>query len=116
MPDLSLKIRKLRLLRELTQEYIAENLGVNVRTYRGIETGKISPTIKQSAIIAQVLQCTFEELIHFNPDTCQFEATNPQDIQDFANELISTVLSDGGISVTEKIRFVNILYSLTYRK
>lgn len=73
MTDIALKIRKLRLIRELTQEYLAAQIGISVRTYRAIETGRSSPNLQQLESIAMALQCSLLQFLYFNPDKLQFE-------------------------------------------
>ncbi len=115
MFNISSKIRKIRLLREYTQDYLAECLGISVRTYRGIETGKISPTLDQVVLIAQVLKCTVVDLLHFNLETCQFDVGNAQHVRHFSNQLMSAVLYDREIPTPAKVRFQVILQNLIYR-
>lgn len=68
MPDIAQKIRKLRLLHEYTQEYVAEYTGISIRTYRNIETGRSSPTLQQLEGIAGALNCSLVQLLQFNAE------------------------------------------------
>jgi len=49
------KLKTLRLNKNLTQEYIAEELGVTQKTYSNFENNKTQPTFPQIEKIAQLL-------------------------------------------------------------
>lgn len=112
MPQNALKIRKLRLLREYTQEYMAGKLGISVRTYRSIETGKVSPTLIQMQTIADTLQCSLTDLLLFNPETIQFDALSSEAKKKLFEQLSTAILVEPDIPVTTKIRLQGILSNL----
>jgi len=60
---LGLKIKKLRIKREITQEDLAFKIGVD-RSYMGfIERGERNPTLKRLMKIAQALKVSLSELV-----------------------------------------------------
>ncbi|MCC6283423.1 MAG: helix-turn-helix transcriptional regulator [Saprospiraceae bacterium] len=115
MPDTALKIRKLRLLREITQEHLAEHLGICIRTYRNIETGKLSPTLRQMQLIAEALNCTLMDLLHFNPETFQFETEKSALTNTFFESLSAAILYDQDIPVPAKIRLQKAIADLLHQ-
>ncbi len=59
------RLRKLRKLKGLSQEKMAEQAGVNAKYYSEIERGKRNVTIKVLEKIATNLGVTFEDLFRF---------------------------------------------------
>ena len=57
-----LKIRKLRELRNYTQEYMAERLKIGQNTYSRYERGEIEPKVSHLRTIAEVLDVPIEEI------------------------------------------------------
>jgi DNA-binding XRE family transcriptional regulator len=61
----SLTLKQARLMREKTQEEMAEQLGVHVQTYRKIEENPDDTTIAQAKTISSFLNFRYDE-IFFN--------------------------------------------------
>ena len=62
-------IRKCRFLQdELTQQQLAERVGVTRQTIVAIENGKYSPTLELAFRIARVFDKPLEEIFSFVPD------------------------------------------------
>lgn len=61
-----LKIRNIRELRNLTQEYIASQLNISLRSYSKIESGETQLTIKRLNEISKILEITPLELLSFD--------------------------------------------------
>lgn len=59
----SIKLKELRLARNLTQEQMAELIEISPRTYRGYETGKTKPRIATIKKIVIALEITADELL-----------------------------------------------------
>ena len=59
------KIFSLRTRLNLTQKQVADAVGVTVQTVSNWETGTYNPklTLKQTAALCRVLQCSLDELI-----------------------------------------------------
>lgn len=62
-----LKIRKLRELRNYTQEYMAERLKIGQNTYSRYERGEIEPKVSHLRTIAEVLDVPIEEILRPDP-------------------------------------------------
>ena len=63
------KIRKLRELRNYTQEYMATQLGLSQKAYCNIETNQTKISLDRFAQIAQILAVDAEKLFSFDEDT-----------------------------------------------
>lgn len=57
-------IKSLRLQRRKTQECIAEEIGINIKTYRAIETGMRGGSVDTLCLIAEYFGCTLDYLIY----------------------------------------------------
>lgn len=57
-------IKALRLQRSKTQECIAEEIGINIKTYRAIETGMRGGSVDTLCLIAEYFGCTLDYLIY----------------------------------------------------
>jgi transcriptional regulator with XRE-family HTH domain len=55
MKDIHLKIRNLRLSKNYTQDFLAECIGVSLRTYQNIESGKSPITLSRIEKISEIL-------------------------------------------------------------
>ena len=64
--EIGLKIKKIRELRNLTQEYMAQELNISQSTYSRFEKDGDDLTISQLHKISQVLEIKVEDLINFN--------------------------------------------------
>jgi transcriptional regulator with XRE-family HTH domain len=62
------RIRKLRELRDLTQEYLAEELGMSVSGYSRIERDEVRLSSDKLLKIAAILGVSAEMIISFNED------------------------------------------------
>ena len=61
--DIGNRIRRERLLRNLKQEQVAEELGMSAGNYGKIERGDISITITQLERLAEIFNITLAELV-----------------------------------------------------
>jgi transcriptional regulator with XRE-family HTH domain len=59
------KIKKLRELRNLTQEHVAHKLGITQGSYSKIELGKVDVPMSKLEEIAHVLNIPLDEMIGF---------------------------------------------------
>ncbi|SFC97190.1 helix-turn-helix transcriptional regulator [Flavobacterium phragmitis] len=62
------KIRNIRELKNYTQEYMAERLGVTQAGYSKIEKGKTSLSYEKLVDIGKILDVTVEDIISFEYD------------------------------------------------
>ena len=59
------KIRSLRTLKELSQENVAEMLGISVTAYSKIERGETDVQLSRLNQIAQAFEVSIEEILNF---------------------------------------------------
>lgn len=57
-------IKKLRTQKGKTQECIAEEMGINIKTYRAIENGSRGGSVDTLCVIAQYFDVTIDYLIY----------------------------------------------------
>jgi putative transcriptional regulator len=63
------EIRKLRFEHnEMTQQELADRIGVTRQTVNAIEQGKYSPSLEAAFRIAQVFGYPLERVFHYHPD------------------------------------------------
>ncbi len=60
MQTLALKIRHLRESNRFTQEHLADQLAVSVKTYQRIESGKVGITLQQAQMLAHIFHVSVE--------------------------------------------------------
>ena len=60
------KIKKVRELRNFTQEYVAQELGITQESYSRIESNKASLTIQRLDKISDILQVNVFDLLSFD--------------------------------------------------
>ena len=56
-------VRRLRVARKLTQEALAELIGVNPRTVQKIEAGRLNILVTTLARIQRALRCSWDDLM-----------------------------------------------------
>lgn len=62
------RIKELRARRHLTQQQLAEKVGVRRETIVFLEMGKYNPSLKLAWQIAQLFQCPIEEVFLFDEE------------------------------------------------
>lgn len=95
--EIGKKIRKIRELRDLTQEYLAGQLGICVSAYRKIESDETDAKWSRIVRIADLLNVTPVELIAFDSDN-PFSSTQEQ----IDGLLVETVVEAIGVSNKER--------------
>ena len=65
--DLKLKnnLKKVRVEKEMSQQKLADLIGVSRNTISSIDTGQFNPTAKLALILCVALDKKFEELFYF---------------------------------------------------
>lgn len=58
-------LKQLRTEKNLTQEQLAQMVGVSRNTISSIETGQFNPTAKLALVLCIALDVKFEELFYF---------------------------------------------------
>ena len=64
--EVGTKIRKIRELKNFSQDYMAQQLKISQATYSRFEKEEADPTINQLDQIARILDVKLEELLSFN--------------------------------------------------
>ena len=65
------KIRSLRTLKELSQENVAEMLGISITAYSKIERGETDVQLSRLNQIAEVFKVSIEEILNFGDKIAQ---------------------------------------------
>ena len=86
MDNTGRKIRKLRELRNFTQKYMAERLGITQSNYARIENNKINLTESRLKKIAEILG-TDKESIHGFDESYMFGVHNNKEKKSFGMQL-----------------------------
>lgn len=64
--EIGKKLKHIRELKDYSQEYIAEQLGVSIRAYSKLETGETQLTIGKLYDISDILGVSVQEILGFN--------------------------------------------------
>ena len=65
MPDFECRVKKYRLLKDLTQEQLAAQVGVRRETIMRLEKAQYNPSLKLAIDIARVVEAPIEEIFVF---------------------------------------------------
>ena len=65
MPDFECRLKKYRLLKDLTQEQLAAQVGVRRETIMRLEKAQYNPSLKLAIDIARVVEAPIEEICVF---------------------------------------------------
>ena len=65
MPDFECRLKKYRLLKDLTQEQLAAQVGVRRETIMRLEKALYNPSLKLAIDIARVVEAPIEEIFVF---------------------------------------------------
>jgi len=65
MADLHTRLRRYRVLAEMTQEELADRVGVRRETIVRLEAGRYNPSLKLAYDIAQVFSVAIEQIFWF---------------------------------------------------
>lgn len=66
MAEFICNLKKYRLLKDLTQEQLAEKVGVRRETIMRLEAGKYNPSLKLAIDISRVVETPIEKLFIFD--------------------------------------------------
>lgn len=58
-------LKEMRKEKKLSQQQLAEMVGVSRNTISSIETGQFNPTAKLALVLCIALECKFEDLFYF---------------------------------------------------
>lgn len=65
MPDFECRLKKYRLLKDLTQEQLAAQVGVRRETIMRLEKAQYNPSLKLAIDITRVVEAPIEEIFVF---------------------------------------------------
>ena len=65
MPDFECRLKKYRLLKDLTQEQLAAQVGVRRETIMRLEKAQYNPSLKLAIDISRVVEAPIEERFVF---------------------------------------------------
>lgn len=65
MGEFVCNLKKYRLLQDLTQEQLAEKVGVRRETIMRLEAGRYNPSLKLAVDISRAVNATIDELFIF---------------------------------------------------
>ena len=65
MPDFECRLKKYRLLKDLTQEQLAAQVGVRRETIMRLEKAQYNPSLKLAIDISRVVEAPIEEKFVF---------------------------------------------------
>ena len=65
MPDFECRLKKYRLLKDLTQEQLAAQVGVRRETIMRLEKAPNNPSLKLAIDLARVVEAPIEEIFVF---------------------------------------------------
>ena len=65
MPDFECRLKKYRLLKDLTQEQLAAQVGLRRETIMRLEKAQYNPSLKLAIDIARVVEAPIEEIFVF---------------------------------------------------
>ena len=101
------KIRLVRILKGLSQEFTADKLGVTQSAYSKIESGNIKVSFDKLQIIAEVFQCSTSYLINYGESDAIIDRINALEAQ--IKTLQTIVSQQQQIIATLQLKNVNIL-------
>ena len=61
------KLKVLRAIKEVTQEQLADDLGVTRQTIHAVESGKYNPSLELAFKLATYFETTIEEIFQYKP-------------------------------------------------
>lgn len=65
MPDFECRLKKYRLLKDLTQEQLAAQVGVRRETIMRLEKAQYNPSLKLAIDISRVVEAPIKEIFVF---------------------------------------------------
>ena len=66
MPDFECRLKKFRLLKDLTQEQLAEKVGVRRETIMRLEKAQYNPSLKLAIDISRIVEAPIEDIFIFD--------------------------------------------------
>lgn len=90
--DIAYRIRRARLKKGYSQDYMACQLELTTKTYRNIESGKSKIDVSRLINIASILEIDIVELLNVSTnrqaENCQNNRDNAQNSYDSSNQIL----------------------------
>lgn len=90
-------LRKIRTLKDFSQEYVAEHIGVSTSSYARYESGKAGINIDHVIKLARLYRMSIDEIVHFGDPSFK---NRPRDHL-YAKKIKITVELDGADETLE---------------
>lgn len=115
MKTIEEKIRSVREIKNFTQEYMAEKLGITQAGYSKIESGGTKLSYSKLADISKILEVEVEELLAFDSQK-YFNSFN--NVKGSNNGSVTIKVEDGDIKALyeDKIRLLEKLLDITEKE
>lgn len=106
--DIGMRIRMIRKARKMTQEQLAESVGVGVTHISHIETGNSIPSLKVMIDIINTLQCSADELLCIEIHSARplFSSWISELLSDCSNQEMK-LIKDTVLAMKESLRCLN---------
>ena len=75
MEKVNRNIRKIRLIKNLKQEHVAERLGISLKTYQKMENGEAPVSVERLNTIADVFEMQASDILNMPDDNQSFFIT-----------------------------------------
>lgn len=107
--DIGMRIRTIRLDRKMTQEQLAESVGVGVTHISHIETGNSIPSLQVMVDIINTLECSADELLCIEIDKARpvFSSWLSELVADCSNTEVK-LITDTVVSLKNSLRRLKI--------
>lgn len=102
--DIGSNLKTIREIKNLTQEYIATELGLSIRAYSKIETGESKLTIDRLIKICEIIEVPFIKILQF--DSKQLFSDQKENNHQVSNQHINSLYE---IIIEEKDKRITLL-------
>lgn len=102
--DVGLSIAKRRMATGLTQEYVAEQLGIGVEAVSRIERGVVQPTISRLLELADIFKCNVADLLTESSPRVTDQASRLEQLLEPLNNADRTLVLDIIEKMTQRLR------------
>jgi len=84
--DIGNSLRKVRQQKNITKKYVADQLGISIRTYSRLESGETPMTIRRLNRLCEILNVTISKILFYQED-----ANREIDPLEFENKIYSYI-------------------------
>jgi len=86
--DIGVKIRSLRQEKGYSQDYMAFQMGISIKTFRNIENGKSKIDLERLAILTQILEVPFHTLVYEDSNLSFYNSEMDDKFMEFYHDLL----------------------------